>query len=85
MRLDGSNPVLLSEERSRVDHYRGVVGRVPQLAAEGCGVVVTGHEVRALRPFLDSVTWVTAGTTYPLGTPEEAWKNDRFRREYLGE
>jgi ABC-type lipopolysaccharide export system ATPase subunit len=47
--------------------------------------VVTGHEVRALRPFLDSVTWVTAGTTYSLGTPEEAWTNDRFKREYLGE
>jgi ABC-type multidrug transport system ATPase subunit len=55
-----------------------------RLAADGCGVVVTGHEVRALRPFLDSVTWVTAGTTYALGTPEQAWANDRFRREYLG-
>ena len=56
-----------------------------RMAADGCAVVVTGHEVRALRPFLDSVTWVTAGTTYQLGTPEEAWKNDRFKREYLGE
>jgi ABC-type multidrug transport system ATPase subunit len=54
-----------------------------RLATGGCGVVVTGHEVRALRPFLDSVTWVTAGTTYALGTPEEAWSNDRFKSEYL--
>ena len=79
---------LLSDEP-----FRGVdplslelVGQgIRRLAADGCGVVVTGHEVRALRPFLDSVTWVTAGTTYPLGTPEEAWTNDRFKREYLGE
>jgi ABC-type multidrug transport system ATPase subunit len=79
---------LLSDEP-----FRGVdplslelVGRgFRRLAGDGCGVVVTGHEVNALRPFLDSVTWVTAGTTYQLGAPEEAWKNDRFRREYLGD
>ncbi|MEO8193857.1 MAG: ATP-binding cassette domain-containing protein [Gemmatimonadales bacterium] len=55
-----------------------------RLAVEGCAVVVTGHEVETLKPFLDSVTWVTSGTTYSLGNVESAWKNERFTREYLG-
>lgn len=55
-----------------------------ELARRGCAVVVTGHEVNTLRPFLDSVVLVTSGTTYPLGPPEAAWSHDGFRREYLG-
>ena len=55
-----------------------------ELARRGCAVVVTGHEVNTLRPFLDSVVLVTSGTTYPLGTPDNAWSHDGFRREYLG-
>jgi lipopolysaccharide export system ATP-binding protein len=54
------------------------------LAGTGCAVVVTGHEVNALKPFLDSVVWVTSGTTYALGTPAHAWAHEGFRREYLG-
>jgi lipopolysaccharide export system ATP-binding protein len=54
------------------------------LARNGCAVAVTGHEVNALKPFLDSVVWVTSGTTYSLGTTEAAWSHDGFRREYLG-
>lgn len=55
-----------------------------RLAANGCAVVVSGHEVRALAPYLDSIVWLTSGTTELLGEPGEAWQNERFRREYLG-
>jgi len=54
------------------------------LALNGSGVVVTGHEVNALKPYLDSVVWVTSGTTYELGNADSAWQHDGFRREYLG-
>jgi ABC-type multidrug transport system ATPase subunit len=54
------------------------------LAARGCAIVVSGHEMRAILPIADSVTWVTAGTTYDLGTASEAMANHNFRREYLG-
>ena len=54
------------------------------LADSGCAVVVTGHEVDRLMPFLDSITWVTSGTTHSLGSRDAALSNDAFRREYLG-
>ncbi len=54
------------------------------LASTGCAVVVTGHEVNALKPYLDSVVWVTSGTTYSLGNTDAAWSHDAFRNEYLG-
>jgi len=59
-------------------------GSLRVLASRGCAVVVTGHEVNLLRPFLDSVILVTSGTTYSLGNADEAWSHDGFRREYLG-
>jgi lipopolysaccharide export system ATP-binding protein len=54
------------------------------LADQGCAVVVTGHEVNQLIPFLDSITWVTSGTTHSLGSTRSALRDERFRREYLG-
>jgi lipopolysaccharide export system ATP-binding protein len=54
------------------------------LAADGCAVVVTGHEVPALLAAADHVTWCTAGTTLELGTPAEAAAHDGFRMGYLG-
>jgi ABC-type multidrug transport system ATPase subunit len=54
------------------------------LAARGCAIVVSGHEMRAILPIADAVTWVTAGTTYDLGAASEAMANHNFRREYLG-
>ena len=54
------------------------------LASTGCAIIVTGHEVRSLRPYLTSVVWLTSGTTYEMGNPDNAWENERFRREYLG-
>lgn len=54
------------------------------LAADGCAVVVTGHEVPSLLAAADHVTWCTNGTTYELGTPKQACEHDAFRRAYLG-
>lgn len=54
------------------------------MAADGCAVVVTGHEVPSLLAAADHVTWCTDGTTYELGAPVHACEHDRFRRGYLG-
>ena len=54
------------------------------LAADGCAVVVTGHEVPTLLHAADHVTWCTAGTTLELGTPRQAMEHEAFAREYLG-
>ena len=55
-----------------------------RLAADGCAVVVTGHEVHTLLGVSDHVTWCTSGTTYELGPPDAARRAERFCREYLG-
>lgn len=55
-----------------------------RLAAAGCAVVVTGHEVPTLLDYADDVVWMTAGTTHELGAPASALLNWQFRREYLG-
>jgi ABC-type lipopolysaccharide export system ATPase subunit len=61
------------------------LGRVfAELAANGAGVVITGHEVSSLLGAADHVTWCTSGTTYELGPPSVAAQHDAFRREYLG-
>jgi ABC-type multidrug transport system ATPase subunit len=54
------------------------------IAAEGCAVVVTGHEVPTLLAAADHITWCTSGTTYELGTAEAARAHEEFRRDYLG-
>lgn len=54
------------------------------LASRGCAVVVTGHEVPSLLAASDHVTWCTSGTTYELGHPEAAVRDEAFCREYLG-
>lgn len=55
-----------------------------RIAALGCAVCVTGHEVWTLLGVADRVTWCTDGTTYELGTPAHAQRDDRFRAGYLG-
>jgi len=55
-----------------------------RLSGDGCGVVVTGHEVPTLFGIADRVVWCTDGTTCDLGTPAAAAADWRFRREYLG-
>ncbi len=54
------------------------------LAAAGCAVLATGHEVRLLLDLATSVTWMTGGTTHGLGAPAEALTHHSFRRDYLG-
>lgn len=61
-----------------------VAATLRRLADEGCAIVVTGHEVRALLELADDVVWMVAGTTHAFGTPTEALRNDAFRRDYLG-
>ena len=53
------------------------------LAAEGCAVVVTGHEAPSLMELASHITWCTSGTTYELGTPAAAREHDAFVRGYL--
>ena len=72
--------------------YRGIAPRDAEaltgvlrgLAESGVAVVVTGHEVPTLLDAADHVTWCVSGTTYELGSPACAMRDDRFRREYLG-
>ena len=54
------------------------------VAAQGCAVVVTGHDVEDLFRVASRVVWCTDGTTYELGTPSEAAENWRFGNTYLG-
>ena len=78
---------LLADEPYRgiapADHER-LTGIFRSLAADGCAVVVTGHEVPTLLEASDHVTWCTAGTTYELGPPSVARTYDGFVRDYLG-
>jgi ABC-type multidrug transport system ATPase subunit len=53
------------------------------MAAEGCAVVVTGHEVTTLLALADHITWCTSGTTYELGAPEQALAHEAFQRDYV--
>lgn len=55
-----------------------------RLAARGCALVVTGHEVPQLMALADEVVWMIGGATQGLGTPAQAAENERFRRDYLG-
>lgn len=79
--------VLVADEPYRgltpADHEE-LTGLFRALAAEGCAVIVTGHEVPSLLAAADHVTWCTNGTTYELGTPADACEHDAFRRTYLG-
>lgn len=54
------------------------------LARRGTAVIVTGHEVPFILSVSDTVTWLHAGTTRPLGPPDAAARDWHFRREYLG-
>jgi len=54
------------------------------MAASGCAIVLTGHEVSFLFALVDEIIWVTSGTTEVLGAPSRAETNWRFQREFLG-
>ncbi len=55
-----------------------------EMSAEGCAIIVTGHDVDDLMVLADDVIWVVGGTTHGLGTTEEAKAHHQFRREYIG-
>lgn len=61
-----------------------VVRCLRNLAAAGCAILLTGHEVEDLFAASDEVIWMVAGTTHSLGSPEAARGHHQFRREYLG-
>lgn len=61
-----------------------VSGVIRTMADEGCAVVVTGHDARALMELADQVIWMVGGTTHGIGSPEQARRHDQFRKEYLG-
>jgi lipopolysaccharide export system ATP-binding protein len=54
------------------------------LRSRGCAIVISGHDVEDVFELADEITWVVAGTTHVLGSPEAARTHDQFRREYLG-
>lgn len=72
--------------------YRGISPRdaeelsaiFRELAAGGCAVIISGHEVHTLLDVADHITWCTSGTTYEIGTSEQARAHEALRREYLG-
>jgi len=55
-----------------------------QIASTGVAVVLTGHEVPTLLEAADHITWCTSGTTYELGPPSSAVRDEAFQRGYLG-
>lgn len=61
-----------------------VAGVFRALATAGCAIALTGHEVPMLFDVADEVSWMTAGTTHLLGSPDNAREHHQFGREYLG-
>jgi ABC-type branched-subunit amino acid transport system ATPase component len=57
---------------------------IREIAADGCAILITGHEVQSIFSVAHEINWVTSGTVYPLGSPAEASRHDPFRRAYLG-
>jgi lipopolysaccharide export system ATP-binding protein len=64
---------------------RGLVTEGLQaLRAQGCAIVISGHDVEDVFDVSDEVVWVVSGTTHVLGSPEAARAHHQFSREYLG-
>ncbi len=61
-----------------------VASLIREIADEGCGVVVSGHDVHDLMELADDVVWMVGGTTHDLGPPDVAARHHLFRRDYLG-
>ena len=54
------------------------------LAATGCAVVLSGHEIETLFSAADRVVWCTDGTTCEYASPSAAREDWRFQQGYLG-
>jgi ABC-type multidrug transport system ATPase subunit len=61
-----------------------VGGVLREMAAGGCAIVITGHELAFVLEYADHVTWCTSGTTYEIGPPAVAREHDALRRGLLG-
>jgi lipopolysaccharide export system ATP-binding protein len=61
-----------------------ISGELRALAAGGCAVIATGHEVPELLGLADEIVWMSGGTAHWLGPTATALEHDQFRREYLG-
>lgn len=55
-----------------------------EVASRGVGVVLTGHDARAILRVADTITWCVSGTTHDLGSVDAAKTHAQFVREYLG-
>ncbi|HET7461101.1 MAG TPA: ABC transporter ATP-binding protein [Longimicrobium sp.] len=55
-----------------------------ELAAGGCAIVLTGHEIPQVLALADSIVWLRDGGARMLGSPAEAAADWRFQKEYLG-
>jgi ABC-type multidrug transport system ATPase subunit len=55
-----------------------------EMAAAGTAIVITGHELPFVLGFADHITWCTDGTTYEIGTPAEAERDERLQRGLFG-
>jgi len=55
-----------------------------EMAGAGCAVVVSGHEMGWVLDVADEVVWLRDATTHALGPREDAVRDWRFGREYLG-
>lgn len=60
-----------------------IASALGRLAAAGCAILLTGHDVDTVLSVSDDVIWMSAGTTHGLGSGEDALMHDQFRREYL--
>ena len=54
------------------------------LAAGGCAIVISGHEIHTLFDIADVVTWCSDGTTVEFPSAAAARADWRFQRDYLG-
>jgi ABC-type multidrug transport system ATPase subunit len=55
-----------------------------KLAAGGCAIVITGHEIETLFAAAEAVVWCTGGSTHEYPSVAAARNDWRFQRDYLG-
>jgi len=79
--------LILDEPFSGIDPVgiEGLQASFRSLAAEGIGVLITDHAVRATLGICDSAVILDAGTVMAEGCPEDVAADIRVRERYLGE
>ena len=61
-----------------------IAAALRNLAARGCAIVISGHEIHALLDLADVVAWCSEGTTVEFPSAAAARADWRFQRDYLG-